>query len=499
MLRKIALAAALFIAMVSPAVAGAIFIPVFVPIEAQMPTIKGDYSNIHTVAVVSAIGQSIAVGYGGFWGASSKNVDISDWKIDDGVAATLQQLLGSRFAFKSVNFDRASIQKLPNGPLNNTSGTVKKILAAIPNDGIDAFMVVRPDLEGSAPGVQGLALENGNNLGTTMRPVVWANYEIDLIDAHSFSTIAKSYARIALHNGEKPSFAGLFTGPELLLDRNAPLADAQKEDLHLYVNKIVSASLVETIRSMGFGVSLPDTGARTLVPIPEDKKPYRSAKSVAVFSVIGDQLDLEHSGMFFAHDVYALPVPDWNLDAEVVKTITENLDPRLTVKSASADLTALRGARVLNADGKEDPAFPGLAASQDVDLYIVVVKVKQACAIGQHDCNGLGMVNWTPAMPEITDVFARYAIAVIDAHTLKWLMWRTATMPPSFSSNQPFDTVANSTWPKKPPEMTPEQISTVHTSLDKILNQSIPETMMFLGLTGKMVEAPTLGGSQRAQ
>ena len=61
-------------------------------------------------------------------------------------------------------------------------------------------------------------------------------------------------------------------------------------------------------------------------------------------------------------------------------------------------------------------------------------------------------------------------------------------MPPTFASFRPYDTVPNTTWPDKPPAMSPEQLSTIHDTLDGVLKESIPETMMALGLTGMAVQ-----------
>jgi hypothetical protein len=479
-----------------PANAGAVFVPIIVPMQVSIPAAQtAEYDRIHTIAILPALGDSMELQNFHFMGTKTKPLDIAAWNLDGLAGAVLQKYLSSRFAVKTVAYDRAAIAALPNGPFANSRLQLRKILGAIPNDGIDAFVVVRPDLEYGAPGTEGLSL---NIAGA---PVVWANYEIDLVDARTYDTIAKSYSRVTYRLGEGASFANIIAPEAVIMDDGLTPDPRQAAILRVYSAHLISASIVETLRSLGMGLLLPMPGDRVLVPIPPEKKPFPAFKSVALFSVIGDQITLEHSGMFFAHGSYPLAVTDWHVDDAVTKTIAANLDKRFTVKPASADMMALQQAHVLDADGKSDPKFPGLTASQDVDAYIVAVKIHGACPIGQHSCDGIGLINSTLPADSATGVFANYALAVIDAHTLKWLAWQAGMMPPSRAKSRPFSTVPDVAWPDKPPVMNAEQMSTVHTALDDVLKDSIPETMMGLGLTGMMVQpdlasVPTNAASQ---
>lgn len=491
--KRIALAfAILAMAAGCPAFAGAIVVPIFVPVKAYMPTMAGDYSKVHTVAVVSAIGQTMTLGYGNFWGNNSKTLDIHDWKVDEGVEGLLRKYLSSRFAFKDVTFDRAAIETLPNGPLANTNGKVRKILSGLPNDGIDAFIVVRPDLESSAPGVEGLALQNGSNFGNTLLPVIWANYELDVIDSHTYQTIAKAYARIRIRTGAPTSFAGLIGSSKLALDDKLAITDEQRDLLHLYVEKLVTVSLTETIRSLSFGVSLPESGDRTLVPIPPDKKPFPSIKSIAVLSTLGTTFTLVHTGAMFAHDVYDLPIGNWEVDDLVEKTMAAHLDGRFTVKTVPVDRTALLQAHLVGSDGKISPAFPGLTVSQDVDAYLLALPMPFHCDPGLHECPGLGLLHFTPMGDNTTRVFAHYMLVLLDAHTLKPLSLSAGVMPPDHPVADPVQDMTDADWPEKPPTLDPQQTARVRDALNDALNDSLPEAMMRAGLTGMMVETTTL-------
>ena len=475
----------------TPARSGAVFIPIVVPIPVTLPSAQtGGYDQIHTIAVLSSLGDTMQLQNVHFVGTKSRTLNIADWNQDGVANSLLQNYLSSRFTVKTVSYDRAAIAALPNGPFENSRVKLQQILGKIANDGIDAFMVIRPDLEYQAPGVEGIALVNGNGMGDPP-PIIWANYEIDLVDAHSYATIAKAYSRVSYRLGDPASFANIIAPDILKLNDTLDLTADQSAVLHTYSARLLSASIVETLRALDMGLQLPVAGARTLIPIPADKKPFQTVKSVAVYSVIGDDLNLEFSGAFFAHDSYAVPVPDWKVDDEVRDLIAGSLDKRFTVKPVIADMTALRQAHVVNDKSVSDPAFPGLTPSQDVDLYIVAVKFRHTCPVGQHDCEGVGMVHLGALGNTATRVFASYAIAVIDAHTLKWLSWRGGLMPPDFASDGPYETIPDETWPSKPPALTPDQMTTIHTALDDVIKHSIPETVMGLGLSGMMVQRDT--------
>ncbi|HEX4534077.1 MAG TPA: hypothetical protein VH000_07590, partial [Rhizomicrobium sp.] len=406
---------------------GAVMIPMIVPVQAYMPTQTGNYSAIHTVAIISGIGQSMTIQNNHFFSPKSKDIGIAGWKIDDEASALIQHYLGTRFEFKDIAYDRAALARIPNGPMDNILSGFQGYVRALPNPGVDAYVVVRPDLEENAPGLAGLSLVTNGDDGL---PVVWANYEIDIINARTFGTIARTYSRVRLRKGEPAAFAGIVTGPELKTGDDLALTAAQSDLLQKVVSKTVELSMIETLRALNLGVPLPDSGARTLVPIPPGKTPYPSIKSVAIISAVGDQLSFIHRGAMFARGAYALPIAQWGMDQLVSDAVRAALTPALTVKPESFDQQTVYGASLLNTDGKLEPSFPGLKPAQDVDAYLVILKFPRPMGMLNVPCPGLGLWNQTGINLEETDLYAHYAIALIDARTLKVIAAHAATMPP---------------------------------------------------------------------
>src|ERR1700743_1865607 len=69
-----------------------VYIPVFTGGNGPAPVPEattGDYANIHTVAIISSVGQNMVVGDPGLF-RSRVMIGISDLKLDDFVVATLK-------------------------------------------------------------------------------------------------------------------------------------------------------------------------------------------------------------------------------------------------------------------------------------------------------------------------------------------------------------------------------------------------------------------------
>jgi len=91
----------------------------------------GSYANIHSVAVLSAIGGSITFQNHYFVAPITGSMDISEWKIDEQVGAMLHQYLGSRFKVHAVAYDRAALAAIPNGPWDASGGPTRCFLQAV--------------------------------------------------------------------------------------------------------------------------------------------------------------------------------------------------------------------------------------------------------------------------------------------------------------------------------------------------------------------------------
>lgn len=487
MLKQLVIALTAVLSTASSAHAGAVMIPIIVPVAPPvMVTNPADYNAIHTVAVVSAIGQTLNMRNVHFIGVQSKSVDITNWKLDDEATDMLKRYLGGRFQFKDVPYDRTALAAIPNGAWDNFFSTFSTYLKTLPAQGIDAFILLRPDLEYHDPGVPGIAIDNGNGLTDTL-PVIWANYEIDIIDTHTLKIIGKAFSRVALRSGAPPTFVGIVAPPSLALGDDFALSEKQRLLLHAIVKKLMEASLVETIRSLNFGISLPEAGARTLIPIPPNEKPYPSLKSIAVVSAIGDQLEERKWGAIWNRDNYVLPIPDWDIDHKIESAIRAALDKRFAVKDVPVDREALSHASLLDKDGKFAPSFPGLMPTRDVDAYLVVSKFPLSQTLEGPGRNGIGIFHTEMTIgTDMTAVYASFTVELVDARTLKVISARAGIQSPDRPVAAPRLDVGDTAWPSSPPQLSSGQTAEIRASVEDILANSIPETLLVLGLTGMM-------------
>lgn len=491
-MKRILLALILLAATAGTAGAQMIFIPTYTPPPTPSATRSADYTNIHTVAIISALGTQLTFRNNHFMGPKDHVQDIQDWNIDAEIEVRLKQYLSGRFTFKSVAFDRAALAKIPDGNWDGLLSKFPEFARSLPQDQVDAYIIIRRGLAYQAPGIQGLGLENGGAFrdGT---PLVWANFEINIVDARTSKVIAGGYSRVRTRENAPPSFSGLFASDALKVDDNFRLTERQAGLLHADLSALLNLSLVETLRALGLGDGVPAVSARNLAPIPPQRMPYAAIKSVAIVSAIGASLDLEHMATVLDQGSAAFPVPDWQLD-KIVETAAANaVAGRFTVNDMPADRAALASATLLNGDGKLDPKLPGLPATQDVDAYIVFVKLPASLPHVNRDAAGAGMWHNSILSIDGTGVFANYAVLLVDAHNLKLIAARGGTVSPHYPQAQPLEDVDDSLWPGSRPVFTPDQAAKVRSALTDLLNDSAAETMLAMGLRGLQVaDAPAM-------
>ena len=432
------------------------------------------------MAVLSSLGAQLTLYHHNYWSPRTAPLDISAWKLDTEIEETLRKYLGGRFEFVHMDFDPTSMLALPTRLMRETK-TIE-LLKKLPNPGVDAYILVRP-----AQTMDMFAANQGLSLDLVAgRNTLWANFEIDVIDAHTLRYISQSLGRTATRENEPLHFPAIEMPYGFWLGLDAPpMSQARQEVLHKYVQQMVTLSLVETIRSLQFGVALPPTGDHSIAePILSDS--MSRIRSVAVVSAIGDVMHLLNGGHALIDKTDEIvPTSNWGIDDQAEAAARDFLAPHYTVKSASIDRRALAGITLLSQ--LPIPHIAALLRTNDVDAYIVILK---ASAIDSRYA-GLGLSHWKPFLADETNtVFADYAIAVIDARTLQPLGGIVAEPPLAKICEQPLMPsmgvpsclIANKYWPQKPGELTEEAKSTIRSALQKILAGSIPETLFQLGL-----------------
>jgi len=149
------------------------------------------YANVHSVAIVSVIGDFVAMSNDSVFTGTENAclISTSDWRLDDAITERIGALLSPRFAVKSVTFDRAQLFNLRDSERN-----LRRYITTLPTDnGVDAYIIVSKRYltasAGHAPEIFGLTVLNRAIGG----PGVFALYKIDVFDAKSGKQLAFAF------------------------------------------------------------------------------------------------------------------------------------------------------------------------------------------------------------------------------------------------------------------------------------------------------------------
>ena len=477
---------------------GFVVVPVYVPGGAapSLPPAKtGDYSHIHTLGLLSAIGETFTVHSAatGLFGRVRK-IDIASWQMDDLAATILRRHLDGRYTIKDVAFDRARLAAIPNGSWTDSSKDLRNFLATLPAAGIDVFVVIRPDLVSSVQeyGVVGLGLQAGEH------PIEWLDFEIDIVDSHTLQVIASCFSRTQTREGTGAQIAGYVMPANRNVGDDLTLTPTQLDLLKSDFSFHLEQTLIETLRALDLGVALPAPGARNLVAIPDAMNPWKAVKTVAIVSTVGDTLQLPWSGAFFAHGNHTMSIAGWNLDAKIEADAKGAIGSNFAVRTVAFDRAKLAGATLRLDKDKHLLPIEGLQPASEVDAYIVIAKDR--ATIGPHadDVAGFGVWKQVGLGAETADVFATYAIAVVDAHTLKFLAVAPGVASPRWPSATLMREVKTGVCAANALALSDYGEQTVPPLLEDMMADSVPETLLRLGLTGKMREKPQADGEESA-
>ena len=429
--------------------------------------------------------------------SSSADLDIADWQIDQQAESRLRSYLSGRFTVRDVVYDRQAFVKMADGSgWRFIFAGLSQFSKTLPADQVDAYVLLMPDLDYRARGSPGLSFTAGSSDNL---PILRANFSIVILDARTRKIIAQAHARVRPHQGEAaPHLPSMLLSPDIILGKNLTLAPAPRAALQAYAGYLMDKAIIETLRDLGLDDQLPVVGARRLVPIEADKIPFPNIKTVAVASDVGDTLDLEQMVTAFYRTTDFVPVTDWHLDEKVEMAAKQALSRRFTVKQNKDASDTLRYASVTNDNDKPAVRLPGLAPDRQIDAYVLLIKRKvRIMDYLFADGTGIGIAR-NPVLPSYspagetadsaTELFANYIVALIDARSLAVLAIAEPLQSPTHPHPRPYEGIEDDAWPGHPPQMTAERSALIRGRLEKMLTDSVTETLMAMGLTGMRVD-----------
>lgn len=469
------------------------YMPVYVGGVGPMfpPTRVGDTSSIHSVAIVSAIGQSLTLGDGALL-ATHSSLSIADWNFDRGVEDIVSRDLATRFTVKPVAHDSAALAAIPNGFYDTSSAkALQAYLAALPDHSVDAFVVVRPDAETGTPTTPGLSLDA--TVGAT-KPLEQANFEIDVIDSQSGRVISHAFSRAVDRQGVPVQFAMFNGSAAARVMPNTVPTDAQRALMKKDFERNVSLALRETLRSLQLGIALPEIGARNISPLTAAENPASKVPKIMIVSALGDSIEVDYPGnLFNKRKDQTYPVADWNLDSEFEKRALSLLDKHFTPVTVPVDRAKL-ATLVLGDPSVAKLPVPGIApGTPGVDLYVVLAKIHGTAASD----NTTGLAMWGRHIDDFGGIFCQYAVVLVEPKTARMMFAASGVSSPKFPSVLPYRATPKTDLPAPGAAgFTPGQADAAHTLLTQMMNDSIEEMLLRLHLSGRKIED---GGADIAQ
>jgi hypothetical protein len=435
----------------------------------------GDYGNIHKVAILCTLSDSVP-----FRGEGKNgSIDIASWRVSAQLCGTLRKRLAERFEFVDAVVDPVAFARSAN-----RRGTMKTFLKAQANPGIDAYLVVRPT-EGGSSG-SGVTLRTGQVADDATLAV---NYEIDIIDTHRFSTVGDAEARLRTR---EPQLAYYPIVTVKNVDKQALIAGADPEALervHQALEWSLELSAVETLRALKIDIALPPVGDHSIAtpPLAKEMTKYRN---VAVISAVGGDLRVTTGGHMFADKKSVmLPASLSDLDQQIEGMSAPVLAHNHIVKPVQIDRALLANVEI-SKDGTLAPVA-GLAPSNDVDAYVLILRAP----VGDGEtmsAGGIGLVHWVPMGENTLSVTANIGIAVVDARTLKVVGVSTLRQGAKAvcGSDQLVSPVVGVSClidekkyaPTKSEILTDGAKAETRNTVEKLLGDAIPETLFALGL-----------------
>ncbi len=221
-------------------------------------------ANIHTVAIVSAIGHTVAlqnVGLMVFTNSTDK-FDADSWGLDDLVIKDATADLGDRFAVKTVDYDHEAFATQDTSWWNASSVPVEKLVANLPSrDGIDAFIVIYPvavqdPILQTNQYMRGLGLYR-HVFGFDHMHAAYAFYAVAVVDAHTNKIIADGSGRLGNPALFSPKFPVAFCPETIWSETAAAMSDDQKASLKAAYADLMKASLPWALHSAGLVLQTP--------------------------------------------------------------------------------------------------------------------------------------------------------------------------------------------------------------------------------------------------
>jgi hypothetical protein len=214
------------------------------------PAGQSAFPQVHTIAIVSAVGDKLELGYRGtMFRHGIDTMPIADWNLDSEIESLVAAGLNRSFVVKQAAADRSALAG------NVVLWPPSSVAGLTPSNDVDAYLVVfkhagiDSDLQDEVTGL-GVSKRNTISDETTY---VFADYTLALLDARTLAPLIFKVGVASPHYANPKPYR-LVTNADWTYGATV-LAAEQSASVHQSVHDIIGDSLGETLIEMGLAAN----------------------------------------------------------------------------------------------------------------------------------------------------------------------------------------------------------------------------------------------------
>jgi hypothetical protein len=215
------------------------------------PAFCGEYEKVHSIAVISALGNDFVMQNLGSTRLSSDEYTLhTDWNLDTQVKDVVAKALSSHFTVKDATGDTQIFLNLKNGLFSNFYHQMRDRIKTLPrNEEIDAYVIVYPNLD-DVPSIPGLSVIHEHSIFHSEVMTVYAYYKIGVFDATTGEMIdygSAQYPASGYLFGHQPPFEQCAN--DIWADSEVQYTAEQKNRLRQEMASLITRSIAYTLAS----------------------------------------------------------------------------------------------------------------------------------------------------------------------------------------------------------------------------------------------------------
>ncbi len=223
-----------------------------------------DLSAIHSIGVIPAIGQGVALKNVGFMAFSNSLdvIDASGWGIDDQVYSQIAAALAGRYTVRRIAADATAFSTPETGWFATSEVPVEDLVSRLTDrDGIDAYLVCYPfaiedRINPTNQYLRGLGVYRHS--GLVEHVAFYAFYRCALIDAKTNKWIVGGAGLFGEQSLFDSPWAIVTADPSVWAAKASDLTDLHRETIRKNMLDIVGKSLPWALSEMGLAPKPPN-------------------------------------------------------------------------------------------------------------------------------------------------------------------------------------------------------------------------------------------------